>query len=199
MAAPVDPANYSKPVQVACVGDSITVGIANTPGNDWPAQLQKMLGDKWVVKNYGQSGHTMMKRGDLTYWDQGPFKASQASNPDVVIIMLGTNDSKPQNWKIHDPDFARDYRDFVILYKALPSHPHIYICYPPPGPPPGNWGINEPVLLQEQPILDKIAADQKADIIDTHAPLVGKNLQPDTVHPNDAGAKLIAQAVYAVL
>src|SRR6201999_1364973 len=61
---PVDPASYDHPIKVACVGDSITQGAGAGPGKSYPDQLQGLLGDKWVVKNYGVGGRTMLKKGE---------------------------------------------------------------------------------------------------------------------------------------
>ena len=198
-ATPVDPANYKKPIQVACVGDSITQGNGASQGHDWPSQLWDLLdADKWTVKNYGLWGRTLLKKGDSPYWVQPVFKDSHDANPDVVIIMLGTNDTKPANWAHHD-EFYSDYKDLIDSYKSLPSKPHIYICLPCPGPAPGLSDINETNVLLEIPIITKVAADENVDLIDMHTPLLGKKLQPDNVHPNDAGANLLARAAFAAL
>jgi len=46
-AQPINPANYSSPVKVACIGNSITYGsgIPDRPRDSYPAQLGRMLGD----------------------------------------------------------------------------------------------------------------------------------------------------------
>jgi lysophospholipase L1-like esterase len=60
-----------------------------------------------------------------------------------------------------------------------------------------KWGINEPVVKNEIiPILQKVAKDKNATIIDLYAPLSGKpELFPDKIHPNAAGAKLMAETI----
>lgn len=62
-------APQAEKTRVACVGDSITygAGIADRDRDSYPAQLASMLGDKWVVKNFGHSGATLLKNGDLPY------------------------------------------------------------------------------------------------------------------------------------
>ena len=94
-----DPAKYEAPIKVACVGDSITQGAGAAKGKSYPTQLQEMLGDEWKVMNYGLGGRTLMDRGNRPYMKEKAYQEALASAPDVVIIMLGTNDTKPQNWE----------------------------------------------------------------------------------------------------
>ena len=62
-------------VRVACVGDSITYGsgIPDREHNSYPAQLQKLLGDGYEVRNFGVSGATLLKNGDKPYWKEKAF------------------------------------------------------------------------------------------------------------------------------
>jgi len=195
----IDPANYTLPIRVACVGDSITYGVGADPGKSYPSQLQGLLGDKWQVKNFGFSARTLLKKGDSPYSKEQAFKDAHDWKPNVVIIMLGTNDTKPPNW-IHHEEFYGDYKDFVESFKNLSNAPRIFICQPTPIPEPGNYGINETNLKIEIPLIQKVAAEEKVDIIDMHAALESKpELLPDHVHPNTAGAGLMAQAAAAAL
>jgi lysophospholipase L1-like esterase len=196
---PIDPTHYTAPIRVACVGDSITQGIGAEKGKSYPAQLQTILGDKWLVKNFGVSGRTLLKKGDRPYWIEKAFQAAQDFQPDAVIIMLGTNDTKPKNWVHHD-EFYADYKDLVETFKNLPSKPRIYLCRPDPVPAPGNYGINETNLAIEIPLIDQLAAEEKVDIIDMHAALLPTpQLFPDRVHPNTAGAGIMAQTAATAL
>lgn len=196
---PIDVASHKKPIVVACVGDSITAGVGAEKGRSYPAQLQAMLGADWKVNNFGNSGSTLLNHGDKPYQKQGSFKQSLASNPDVVVIKLGTNDTKPQNWKFKD-EFIADYKNLIGQFTALPSKPRIFICRPAPVPGKGNFGINEAGVQEEIPMLDKIAAEGKATIIDLHAALVDHpELLPDRVHPNTAGALAMAKTVFKSL
>jgi lysophospholipase L1-like esterase len=196
---PIDPANFSAPVRVACVGDSITSGAGADPGKAYPSQLQALLGPKWQVMNFGVSGRTLLKKGDFPYWNEKALKDAQDFKPDVVIIMLGTNDTKPQNWP-HHGEFAADYKDMIEIFKGLDSRPRIFICRPCPVPEPGNYGINETNVQLEIPMIDQLAVEENVDVIDMHAALVDKpQLLPDHVHPNNAGAAIMAQTVVAAL
>jgi lysophospholipase L1-like esterase len=198
-ATPLDPANFSAPIKVACVGDSIAQGAGASPGHAYPDQLQALLGPKWMVKNFGVSGRTLLRKGDYPWSNEQAFKDAHALNPDVVVIMLGTNDTKPGNWA-HRADYYGDYKDLIESFKVLPSKPHIWIVRPPPVPEPGNYGINETnmkVLLRK---IDRLAKNEDVGEIDVHGALLSKpTLFPDRVHPNDAGAAVLAQTVASAL
>ena len=71
---PVQFDNHQGVVRVACVGDSITAGVGAEGGKSYPAQLGKMLGDKWEVRNFGVSGSTLLNHGDLPYQKQQAFQ-----------------------------------------------------------------------------------------------------------------------------
>ena len=193
--APLDPADYPGPITLACVGDSITQGAGAHPGHAYPDQLQALLGSKWIVKNFGVGGRTLLRQGDHPWWNEPAFTKAHELNPDAVVIMLGTNDTKPQNW-VHAGDFYGDYKDLIESFKALPSKPHIWIVLPPPVPAPGNYGINEANLQVLLTTIDQLARDEDVGEIDVHAALLEKpELLPDRVHPNDAGAAVLAQTV----
>lgn len=197
--APLDPKNYSDPVRVACVGDSITAGSGAGPGQAYPAQLQRELGENWQVVNFGVSGRTLLRKGDRPYWNENAFKQAQAFQPDAVIILLGANDTKPQNWT-NAAEFPTDYADLVNVFRGLESKPRIYVCRPTPTPAPGNFGINEAGVQEEIRVIDRLAREMKLGVIDMHAALEGKpELLPDRVHPNAQGAAEMAKAAARVL
>ena len=193
---PVNVMAYNASIRVACVGDSITAGSGASNGNSYPAQLGRMLGEKWVVKNFGIGGSTLLQHGDKPYQKQEAFKNALAFNPDVVVIMLGTNDTKPQNWKFKW-EFVADYKDIIGQFRNLPGKPRIFVCLPAFVPGNGNFGINEAGVLEEIPMIDKLAKEERAVVIDVHGALKGHaELLPDQVHPNTQGATVLAKTVY---
>lgn len=196
--APIDPSKYSEPVKVACVGDSITQG-SGSKGNPYPKQLQALLGDKWNVGNFGVSGRTLMDKGDYPYMNEKAYQNALAMNPDVVIIMLGTNDTKQQNWQFK-ATFYGDYTKLVKSFQELESKPRIYVCRPCPVPGKGGFGITEAGVQEQIPQIDKLAKEMGIGLIDMHAALEATpELLPDRVHPNAAGAGKMAEAAYAAL
>ena len=196
--APIDPSDYSAPVKVACVGDSITQG-SGTKGNPYPKQLQELLGEKWKVGNFGKSGRTLMDKGDFPYMSEKVYQDALAMKPDVVIIMLGTNDTKKQNWQ-HKDTFYGDYTKLVKSFQELESKPRIYVCRPCPVIGKGGFGITEAGVQEQIPQIDKLAEEMNLGVIDMYAALEKTpELIPDRVHPNAAGAGKMAEAAYTAL
>ncbi len=195
---PLQSLHAADPLRVTCVGDSITLGAGST-GNPYPMQLGGLFGDKAVVSAFGVSGTTMLKHGDHPYWNTKQFTDALASNPGVVVIMLGTNDTKPQNWKLKE-EYAKDYLEMIQNFQALASKPKVFICRPCPVPGTGNFGINEAGVQEEIPMINKLAAETKSGIIDMHAALEATpELLPDRVHPNAEGAKKMAEAAFKAI
>ncbi len=175
-------------IRVACVGDSITA-------NNYPADLGKVLGPRYEVRNFGVSGTTMLKNGDSPYWKTGEFRKVHEFEPQIIVIALGTNDTKPQNWK-HAKEFAADIRAMVDDFAALPSKPRIWLCHPVPVVK-DNYGINERVLTKEViPAIDEVAKEKNLPEIDLYKALSGVPKHfPDGVHPDGEGQEMMAKAV----
>jgi acyl-CoA thioesterase I len=187
-------ARAAEPIKVACVGDSITQGSGAGPGKAYPSQLQEMLGDQWKVGNFGVSGRTLLKKGDFPYWKEKKYQEAMQFLPDVVIIMLGTNDTKPQNFE-HEKEFSDDYAELVNSFQGLASEPRIYVCRPCPVPEPGNFKINDKNLQVYIKKVNALAKELDLGVIDMHAALVKTpEMLPDRVHPNTAGAGEMAKA-----
>jgi lysophospholipase L1-like esterase len=186
-------------IKVACIGNSITEGAEIEKSMRYPEQLQAMLGDSYDVHNYGLGGRTMLRKGDFAYWQEQMYKDALAWNPDIIIIKLGTNDTKPQNW-IYGDEFQKDYRDFIKSFKHLQGAKRIYICKPVPVFHDA-FEITGTIVKEEIiPQIDEIAKAESVSVIDLYTPLLEKaDLFPDGVHPNAAGATIIAEVVFRAL
>lgn len=185
-------------IKVACVGDSITAGAGvKDPKNRYPAQLGELLGADYDVKNFGNSGSTMLDDGDKPYKKQKSYTDAVAFAADIVVIKLGTNDSKPQNWAKKE-GFAASTKSLVEALQNANPKVKVYLCYPVPVIAQGNFGIRDEIVKNEIiPLIKKSADVMKLPVIDLYAALDKKpELFPDRVHPNDDGAKLIAKAVF---
>lgn len=189
--------------RIACVGDSITRG-AGTDFPEWdsyPMQLQRMLGkDAYEVGNFGISGSTLLNAGNQPYQKQKAFGEALKFKPDVVVIQLGTNDTKPDNWK-HKAGFIADYRDLVRQFAELQPSPRIYLSLPPFVGRAGDYGgINEAGILEQIPLIEQVARECGASVIDVHGAFLNRHeLLGDHVHPNVRGATVLAKTVYAAV
>jgi lysophospholipase L1-like esterase len=194
------PTDVQAATKVACVGDSITVGVGGTAAGSFPTRLGQRLGAAYQVRNFGVSGTTLLKRGNLPYWNSPVFPASDAFAPDIVLIMLGTNDSKPANWAMKAA-FEGDYQEMIAHYRALPSHPTVYAVLPPPAFGPNPYMIRGPIIgMEVVPATKKAAADTTTPTIDVFTALINASGDfPDNVHPNNAGNEKIAAAIYQAL
>ncbi len=193
---------YTGTIRVACVGDSITygAGVENRESNNYPAILGKCLGARFEARNFGVNGATLLKKGDLPYWKLDAFRAVETFQPDVIILKLGTNDSKPQNWRFKS-EFASDLAEMIDSFSRLPSKPRLWVCLPAPVYQ-DRWGINEKTVRDEiMPLIRQAAASRRVPVIDLHSALANRpDWFPDGVHPNAAGAANLAQVVcYALL
>lgn len=185
-------------VRVACIGNSITfgAGIKNRSRDSYPSVLARMLGDNYWVKNFGVSARTMLNKGDHPYMNEPAYKNALAFNPNIVVIKLGTNDSKSFNWK-YKADFMKDAQNMINAFKGLPSQPKIYLCYPSKAYLTGDC-INDDIISKEIiPMIKKLAKKNDLSVIDLHTAMDGMpELFPDRIHPNEKGAQVMAKAVY---
>ena len=186
------------PTRIACVGDSITYGAAirEREKHCYPAQLAGLLGNRYEVKNFGRNGATLLRQGDLPYMKQKQFSDALAFKPDIVVIKLGTNDSKPQNWEKKEAEFVGDYKTLIKQFQSLASRPRILICLPVPVAR-DRWGIRESIVQGKIiPRIRQVARETGVETIDLYGTLANrKDLIPDGVHPNGQGATLLAREV----
>jgi len=189
-------------IKVACIGDSITQGAGSSGGQTYPVQLQALIGTGYQIMNYGVSGRTMLGPGfgDFPYVNEPNYSASSTYQPNIVVIMLGTNDSKPQNWA-NKVQFEADATALVTHYATLASKPQVYLCLPCPVYNAGAFGITSPIVQNEIiPILRSVAAKTSTPLIDVNSALSGHpEWFPDNVHPNNAGYAALAQAVMSAI
>ena len=190
------------PIKIACVGDSITegTGLSSPTTQSYPARLQRLLGTNYNVKNFGVSGRTLLKRGDFPYWKERAYTNSLTLNPDIVIIQLGTNDSKPQNWR-YGTNFVSDYNELIASYASLTSSPAIYLCTPCPVYANGAYDIRPGIVATNiAPLVREIATSHSFPVIELQTRMAGlAALFPDTVHPNTRGMAVMAAVMFSAL
>ena len=204
-------------IRVACIGNSITDGhgIDMATQYGYPAELQKKLGNGYWVKNFGVSARTMLNKGDYPYMNEMAWQDALAFKPDVVIIKLGTNDSKPYNWQ-HNSEFRQDLEQMVTtLCPALAQpakkgkknksqksqvssqKPQIFLCTPIPAFK-STWDINDSVIVNGIiPIQKEVAQKYGLRIIDLHTHYAndGDKMLTDGIHPDGKGAQRLAEII----
>ena len=186
-------------IRVAAVGNSITYGygLSDAWTQSYPAQLQTLLGAAYSVTNFGVSGTTMLKNGDNPYWNQ-TTTLNNARNllPNMVVIELGTNDSKPYNWYVHQAAFSTDYASMIDTFRVLSSAPEVWICLAPYSNNV-SWKITDTSITKRiNPAILTVGLQKGTHVIDLHSIITDlSQLQADSVHPTIAGAATIAAYV----
>jgi acyl-CoA thioesterase I len=197
-------------VRMAFIGNSITYGatLKNPATDSYPAQLGKMLsgvyGDTVEIKNAGVSARTMLKHADNPIWIEPPFKSALKFVPDICLVCLGTNDSRPFIWDEWGDEFLADYLSMIDTFKFRNPYTRFIICHPTPiweGHPYGtnfSNSHNDSVLVNHIiPLIDSVAKLTGAILVDFHTPFTDSlNLFPDKLHPDLEGSRQIAEILF---
>ena len=189
--------------KVACIGDSITWGftLLRPSRQSYPALLQEKLGPDYEVRNFGHNDASARFDADTPYVKKKEYHESLAWNPDIVLLMLGSNDTKRFNW---DPEiFRRDYRTLVKSYQDLPSKPRIILL----APIQIHRVINIPLMglypetMEEgvRPAIREIATDLGLELVDLVDLFPDTRYCRDGVHPQATGARMLAEAIHSAI
>ena len=185
-------------VRIACVGDSLTVGPFMT--EPYPLALEKILGaDKAEVRNFGANGATMMKEGNGPYWMVNPFRESTEWKPQIVVLMLGTNDIQAANLpKI--AAYPSDAAAMVEHFVKQPFKPRVILMLPPTVLNPVAGITDENLVKYIIPVITELATKHKLTLVDLHSQIKEKALfGEDGLHLNNAGYAKMAELVAAAL
>jgi alpha-L-fucosidase 2 len=194
--------NNPKTIRVACVGDSLT------QYSEYTYDLTNKLDDTYLVHNFGLSATTVTLASETPYMETTEFQAALDFKPDIVIIMLGTNDAQPCLFQFHDT-FVNDYMTLVQAFQNLPSHPKIWIVLSPPIFSDRNGTISpkyfEQVIL---PGIKQVGKEAKLPVVDVYSLLIDHpEYFPDGIHPtmttgkrgNEPAAQIIATAIHKAI
>lgn len=196
-------------IRVACVGDSITAGykLSDRAHDAYPAQLARLLGEGWNVRNFGVSSATLTRNTVYPYDQRPAYTAVLGWKPDIVVIALGTNDSRPDVIGARPNDFIPSYHALLAALRGSNPKALIFLCLPPPifpverrvgapVPPQDERALQQDIL----PRIRSIAQEEGLSVIDLHEALkADAAFFPDSVHPTAEGAAVIAEQVYGAL
>lgn len=192
-------------IKVACIGDSTTYGhgIKNWKNNNYPALLQKELGDDYCVVNFGMNGTTVQSFGDQPYIENEIFRESIEFDADIIIFMLGTNDSKKENFR-STGDFKKEYNEFINKYLKGDKTPEIYLCTPTAAyyidgkkSGPAEFDVDIKNIGKITQAVKELSEERQFELIDINSltAMHPEWFEKDGVHPNNEGASEIAKTI----
>jgi len=178
------------PIRVACVWDSI-IAISG-----YPSELQSLLGPKYTVGNFGVNGATVSLHSWKPYMYQPEFQNALAFDPDIVIIMLGTNDDLMALHQYNE-SFEDDYVKLITSFQQIQNNPDILIAKSPPIFS-NRTDLNATYLTDTIiPKTENLADRMNLPVIDVYSAFEHQtDYFVDGVHPNSQGASVIASEVY---
>lgn len=194
-----------KRIRVTCVGDSLTYGsgvLKTREIDSYPSKLQTKLGPSYLVSNFGLRNGTASETGNLPYINSGEYADSLKSKPDIVVIMLGTNDTKDINWDADE--YKKGLSDIVVSYLDLKTKPKVYLvrspyCFSVEGQELAEYGIQPAVVADELgKIAQEVAQEYSLEYVDMYQVTEGQNdlYTSDGIHFNKDGYELISDTIY---
>ncbi len=200
------------PVRIACIGDSITYGtmISNVAENSYPAKLGKLLGEGYDVQNFGRPSSYLLSEDspynvragkNLCYTDLPQYTSSIDFAPNVVIIMLGTNDMM----SMVDQASCNAVKDALVSlvrsYQALSSVKRVYVMTSIFSQIEYTYYLTSDGGLQS--VQKKAAEESGAEFADIYSLTKGyfdvMLHKVDRLHPNNASSNAIPRAVHSIL
>jgi acyl-CoA thioesterase I len=180
-----------KVVKVACVGDSITERSGYT------FKLQLLLGGSYEVENFGVSGSTASVNSNISYMDQAAFQKALDFQPDIVLIMLGTNDANREN--CNDTDIRDDYMRLVAAFQNLHSSPEIVAVDSPPIYSTYSGYNNTYLTTNVIPQINTVADELNLPTVDMYDTMNDSGYFADGIHPNNNGSTVLADTLYGAV
>ena len=185
----------SDAIRVACVGDSLT------QSTEYPYYLWNLLGtENYALRNFGAGATTVLLNSETPYMNTTVFQDALDFQPDIVIIMLGTNDAQP-SLHPYNASFVGDYVKLVAEFQELSSNPEIWVVLPPPIFS-DQGGKTSPEYFKNTiiPDIEQAANETNLPTIDVYSALASyPDYFPDGVHANREAAELMANEIYNAL
>ncbi|KXT78668.1 putative xylanase [Streptococcus sp. DD13] len=160
----------------------------------YPAYLLAELGSFFRIANYGLAGRSLQSSSDFPYFQEKNAQASLSSQANLVLLMLGTNDTRPQYWE--KERFEMEYRSRLASYASMTSHPEIFLLIPP-FIPTSRYGLDNHVLAHSiRPFLKQLGQELSLPVVDLYELTENKGeLYSDGVHLNAKGNQVVGHAL----
>lgn len=220
--------------RVSCVGDSITKCDIETgktdgyprEGASFPNRLPALLGSDYDVMDFGVNGACALvvpppsqSIPSPSYSMQPEYALAQQFNPHYVIIMLGINDSNPENWQ-YNAMFEHDLGEIITTFlNIIPqpplASPKVILCSPIPGRQPVNPSKLALIRREIVPRVQSLLLDFPTVIgLDCYTPFLDQNgeaielyfnvdgtpyFYPDGCHLNNTGDDFLAGLIHAAM
>ena len=187
---------------VVCIGDSLTYGTGvNDPiSQSYPAVLGDILGPGYTVAGYGQDGAIVTSGRKRSYDRTDCYKESVVSHADILVVLLGLNDSKEYYWD-GPVKFRAQYENLLDSYLLRDRHTRIMLCTCPEGlyidgqtEGPARFHIEPANARIINKVIREVALDRKLPLVDL-AGLAAKHPEwfaEDGIHPDAAGYAAMA-------
>ena len=183
-AAAVDRSYLSKkPIKLLMAGDSITDYM--DPGVTMPDYLDS----RFQILGQGLAGHSVH-----SWFTSGSTPAVLAWQPDIVIIMLGTNGTTAAMADSESKPGSREkvlakYRDDLLSLRKLESKPQV-VLVTVPAQGPGLWHQGVPAMWELQ---SHIARENRFPLIDMSKALAGTLSEIPNGHAFCANRKTVGK------
>lgn len=193
-----------------CVGDSLTYGTGSTPGNTYPEALQRYLSDRVPdiqVVGDGKPGFSTKDYCGYLQWLDS-FSAVKPVYYDAVVILLGCNDCRMDNWVKTSESIVYLCRIADFFLPFLKGNPQgVFLCstLPLADPMPADivgglhpWRQSK-VENEINPGIKDLTDTRGFGYVDLYSVFEtgldeGLSLY-DGIHPFDNGYQLIAETI----
>ena len=199
---PKSPKPLQQKRRIACIGDSLTYGYGLMGAFRkycFPAVLQELLGSEYQVMNFGFCDRTLQDGADRPFRQEKLYASSLAANPEIVVLMLGTNDAKPLNWNA--VEYEEDLRSYIAVYHGLASAPKVILMQPPKAFSIFGKTLddiqNEVIKIELYEIIGRVGEETGCVVVDLYS-LTEKHREwfADGLHLNRMGANAVAEELY---
>ncbi|MSP07577.1 MAG: G-D-S-L family lipolytic protein, partial [Chitinophagaceae bacterium] len=189
-------------VNIACIGNGVTygIGVENREKNNFPQQLQYLLGANYKVTNFGAVNAPVLSNGVNGYNKTAAFKKSQTGNPNIVFVELGLDEIKTTDTAILS-NFTITLEGIIQSYANLSSRPRIVLLLPLPIFLNDSSLLNNSVIKNKIiPKIQKIAFEKNLELLDLFSMFIDKqDLFLDKIHPSSLGGTLISKRLYELV